>query len=155
MVAKQGDVALLQDPVAKAMLSSTTPARLAYCWLDGSPRVVPIWFHWSGEELVFASPPKAPKLKALRKNPKVAITIDGNDFPHKVLLVRGTAKVEMVQGIAPEYAASARRYFGEEQGKAWVEQVGTMVSEMGRITVRPEWVGILDFVTRFPSALSA
>jgi hypothetical protein len=153
-MAKQGDVALLKDPVAKQLLSSTVPARLAYCWLDGSPRVVPIWFHWNGEELVFVSPPKAPKLKALRKNTKVAITIDDNAWPHKVLLVRGTAKVEMVKGIAAEYAASAKRYFGEEQGKAWVEQVGSMVSEMGRVAVRPEWVGILDFQTRFPSALS-
>ena len=154
MANKQGDIALLNDPVAESLLKSTIPARLAYNWLDGTPRVVPIWFHWDGKEFVLASPPKAPKLKALRKNAKVALTIDDTAFPHKVLLVRGTAKVEMVKGVAPEYAASARRYFGEEQGKAWVEQVGSMVSEMGRVASRPEWVGIIDFETRFPSALS-
>ena len=49
-----------------------------------SPRVVPIWFHRNGRELVTASPPKAPKLKALANNPKVAITIDDNTFPHKI-----------------------------------------------------------------------
>lgn len=155
MATRQGDIALLHDPVAEVLLSSTIPARLAYCWLDGAPRVVPIWFHWNGEEFILGSPPKAPKLKALRKNPKVAITIDDNAWPHKVLLVRGSARVDMVKGVVPEYAASAQRYFGEEQGKAWVAQVGSMVSEMGRIAVRPEWVGILDFETRFPSALSA
>ncbi len=69
--------------------------------------------------------------------------------------VRGTARVEMVQGVVPEYAASARHYFGEEQGNEWVEQIGGMVTEMGRVAIRPEWVGILDFETRFPSALSA
>ena len=26
---------------------------------------------------------------------------------------------------------------------------------MGRIAIRPEWVAILDFETRFPSAMSA
>jgi hypothetical protein len=155
MANKQGDLALLQDPVAEGLLTSTIPARLAYNWLDGTPRVVPIWFHWNGSEFVMASPPKAPKLRALSKNPAVALTIDGTDFPHKVLLVRGTARVEMVKGIVPEYAASARRYFGEEEGKAWVEQVGSRFSEMGRVAIRPEWVGILDFETRFPSALSA
>ena len=43
---------------------------------------------------------------------------------------------------------------GSEQGKAWVKQLRSMIPEMVRITVTPEWVGLLDFQTRFPSALS-
>jgi hypothetical protein len=39
MAAPQGDVALLQDPVAQALLNSREPARLAYSWTGGSPRV--------------------------------------------------------------------------------------------------------------------
>jgi hypothetical protein len=30
-----------------------------------------------------------------------------------------------------------------------------MISDMVRITIAPEWVGLLDFETRFPSALSS
>ncbi len=150
---EQGDVALLNDQIAQDLLKSSIPARLAYNWLDGTPRVVPIWFHWDGRDFVLGSPPRAPKLKALRRNPKVALSIDDNAYPHKVLLVRGTAIVEMVPGVVPEYALAAERYFGQEQGKAWAAQMGSMVTEMGRIAVRPEWVGILDFETRFPSAL--
>jgi hypothetical protein len=115
--------------------------------------VIPIWFHWNERELVLATPPKAPKLKALAKNPKVALTIDDNNFPHKVLLVRGTARLETVTGIVPEYAMAAERYFRSQQGKAWVEQMGTMIQSMVRITITPEWAGLLDFQTRFPSAL--
>ena len=48
---QQGSRELLNDPVASALLSSVNPARLAYTWTDGSPRVVPIWFHWTGEQL--------------------------------------------------------------------------------------------------------
>lgn len=51
MATSQGDIALLNDPVAQELLHSTVPARLAYTWLDGTPRVVPIWFHWNGEEV--------------------------------------------------------------------------------------------------------
>src|SRR3984957_16463447 len=111
MPVKQGDLGLLQHPASQELLASKIPARLAYVWMDGSPRVVPIWFHWNGQEIVMASPPKAPKLKALAKNPKVALTIDNNEFPHKVLLVRGAASLEQVKGIVPEYAACADRYF--------------------------------------------
>ena len=155
MPIQQGDLGLLEHPVSKELLLSTIPARLAYVWPDGTPRVVPIWFHWTGRELVLATPPKAPKLKALAHNPKVSLTIDDNQFPHKVLLIRGTARLESVDGIVPEYAAAAERYFGREQGQAWVNQLRGMITSMVRITVTPEWVGLLDFRTRFPSALSA
>jgi PPOX class probable F420-dependent enzyme len=155
MPTKQGDTALLNDPIAQELLRSTIPARLAYVGSDGAPRVVPIWFHWNGEEIVLGTPPTAPKTKALRQNSKVALTIDTDAWPHRVLQIRGTAKVETVDGVVPEYAAAARRYFGEEQGQAWVEQMGKMFSQMARISVRPEWVGILDFEKRFPNAIEA
>src|SRR5271169_6254477 len=132
MPVTQGELQLLQHPAAKELLASKIPARLAYVWTDGTPRVVPIWFHWSGREFVMATPPKAPKLKALAKNPKVALTIDDNNFPHKVLLVRGTARLQSVEGVVPEYAIAAERYFGAEQGKAWVEQLRGMIPSMMR-----------------------
>lgn len=155
MKTAQGDLGLLKHPVAQELLHSKIPARLAYVWTDGTPRVVPIWFHWNGRELVLATPPKAPKLKALAASPKVAVTIDDNSFPHKVLLIRGTSHIERVNGIVPEYAAAAERYFGKEQGSAWVAQVRGSMTSMAKITITPEWVGLLDFQTRFPSALSA
>ena len=153
MPAKQGGLELLENPISQELLQSKIPARLAYVWTDGSPRVIPIWFHWNGREIVMATPPKAPKLKALAKNPKVSLTIDNDSFPHKVLLVRGTAHLQTVEGIAPEYASAAERYFGPAAGQAWVEQLRGMVPSMVRITIKPEWVGLLDFQTRFPSAL--
>ena len=153
MPVKQGRLELLRHPASQELLESKSPARLAYVWTDGTPRVVPIWFHWNGQELVLATPSKAPKLKALAKNPKVALTIDDNTFPHKVLLVRGTAKMQPMTGVVPEYAQAAERYFGVQQGNAWVTQLGSMVQEMVRITITPEWVGLLDFQTRFPRAL--
>jgi len=122
MATKQGGLALLTDPVAQELLRSTSPARLAYVWRDGTPRVVPIWFHWSGKEIVLGTPPRAPKVRALSPNAKVALSIDGNTWPYKVLQIRGTAHVETVSGVVPEYALAAERYFGTEQGRAWVKQ---------------------------------
>jgi hypothetical protein len=148
----QGSLELLDDPVAEALLTSVNPARLAYNWTDGSPRVVPIWFHWTGDQFVFGTPPKAPKLKALAADPQVALTIDDNAWPHKVLLVRGHAAIDLLDDVVPEYALSAARYFGPEQGPAWVATLQGM--PMARVAVTPNWVGILDFQTRFPSALT-
>jgi hypothetical protein len=151
---REGELHLLQDPVATELLSSRQLARLAYTWTDGTPRVVPIWFHWDGRAITMGSPVKAPKLRALERSPQVAVTIDdSSSWPYKALLVRGDATVEILDSTTPEYDAAARRYFGEEQGEAWVSSLRG--APMARISVEPRWVRVLDFVTRFPSALSA
>ncbi|MFN8472982.1 MAG: pyridoxamine 5'-phosphate oxidase family protein [Anaerolineae bacterium] len=154
MTTKQGDLSLLNDPVAQQLLQSTNPARLAYVWKDGTPRVVPIWFYWNGKEVVLGGPAAAPKVEALQQNPHVALTIDdASTWPYKELVIRGTASVEIVDGVPAEYAAAAERYFGPEQGKAWAGQVGQMSPQAYRIKITPTWVGIIDFETRFPSAI--
>lgn len=156
MPTKQGDVTLLNDPVAQKLLQSTIPVRLAYNWSDGTPRVVPMWFHWNGEQIILAGPPTAPKMKVLAQNSKIALTIDDKDWPYKVLLVRGTVQVEMVKGLVPEFVASAKRYLGEEGSEGFLEMYRNMFPEENpRITVQPEWVGILDMETRFPSSYQA
>ncbi|MCC6936350.1 MAG: pyridoxamine 5'-phosphate oxidase family protein [Thermomicrobiales bacterium] len=152
---RQGDLALLNDPIAQQLLHSNNPARLAYLWHDGTPRVVPIWFHWDGKAIVVAGPPDAPKIEAIRTQPQVALTIDdASSWPYRVLSIRGTAEVDIVDGVAPEYDAAARRYFGEEQGSNWVQMIDQIMAQTGRVRVHPTWVGILDFETRFPEAVA-
>lgn len=144
---------LLEEPIARELLESQQLAHLAYTWTDGAPRVVPIWFHWNGRAVVMGTPVRAPKVHALQRNPRVALTIDdGREWPYKALLLRGDASVEIVDDVTPEYVASARRYFGDEQGEAWAGSLRGM--PMARVTVEPTWVELLDFVTRLPSALA-
>jgi len=154
MPSSQGDLSLLQNPQVQALLQAAIPARVAYNWTDGTPRVVPIWFHWNGEAFVLGTATASPKVKAITQNPRVALTIDEEGFPPRVLMARGNAAVEIVSGLLPEYEASAVRYLGEEQGRGWIGQATQMFPQMARITIRPDWVGFLDFQTRFPSAIA-
>jgi hypothetical protein len=62
-------------------------------------------------------------------------------------------QVTKVVGVCAEYTEAAERYFGPSRGAAWVSGFPPDV-EMWRIAVIPEQVRILDFETRFPSALS-
>jgi hypothetical protein len=153
MPTRQGGLDLLDDPVAQGLLASPTPARLAYTWTDGTPRVVPILFHWNGRQLVLGTPPDAPKTKALRDGTKVAVSIDTDTMPYKVLQIRGTVRTDLVDGITPEYEATAMRSLGDDAGRAWLETLRTICPRMMQIFVTPEWVAILDFERRFPSAI--
>ena len=100
------------------------------------------------------TPGRAPKLRALRDGDAVAVTIDSDDFPYKGLSIRGDVRLEPVSGVAAEYSAAVCRYFGAEGGAAWIAQLPAGM-KMWRIRVRPQEVRILDFETRFPSALSS
>src|SRR5690348_3497082 len=156
MATRQGDVALLDDPVAQQLLNAPIPAQLAYTWTDGTPRVLPIGFHWDGTQIVMGTPVDAPKMKALTRQPKVALTINSYEFPYKVLCVRGTVSIDKADSIIPEYASMTRRCFDAQGAEAWLSNVEAMLPAMGgmfRLALTPEWVGILDFEQRFPSAI--
>src|SRR5947209_3059681 len=89
---------VLNDPLAQELMASRIPARVAYTSLDGSPRVVPLGFHWNGEQFVICTVPDSPKVRALAAQPQVALTIDTDTFPPHVLLVRGNASLETIDG---------------------------------------------------------
>ncbi len=86
--------------------------------------MVPICFHWNGAGVVMGTPVRAPKLKALAARPDVAVKIDDEgSWPYKALLLRGTVEVEMLDDVSPEYAASIRRYLGDEFAEGWLAGV--------------------------------
>lgn len=153
MSTKQGDVGLLHNPIAQHLLQSASAAHLAYLWRDGTPRVVPIGFHWNGQEIVLATPTDAPKTKVLTNGSHVAVSIDEDSSPPKVLLIRGTVSINRVEGIAPEFAAMIRRTMSQEDAQAYLARAARLYPHMVRICVHPDWVGILDFETRLPSSL--
>lgn len=156
----QGDLGLLETDQARQLLASSIPARLAYIALDGTPRVVPTWFHWNGSEVVMVTYTAGPeigirhpasRIAALRARPDVAVCIDTEPFPPTSLTIRGQVEVTEVQGIAPEYTAAAHRYLGDDAAPAMLAAVDQPGTVQARITLRPGWVGLLDFATRLPS----
>ena len=153
MEAKRGDLTLLSHPVARALLQATIPARLAYIARAGTPRVVPMPFHWTGEEVVLSCWPDDPKVAAIRAHPQVALSIDTAEPPFRVLQIRGTATVTTVDGVSSEMAAASIRYMGQEAGQAWVEQATRLSPQTVRIAIRPAWVDVLDFETRLPGGM--
>jgi hypothetical protein len=48
-------------------------------------------------------------MRVLPVDSKVALTIDGDEWPYHALFIRGTAHTETVDGVTPEYATSAQR----------------------------------------------
>jgi hypothetical protein len=146
---------VMADPVAQELLRSPLLAHLAYCSADGFPRVVPIGGVWNGEAFVVCTAAKAPKVAALRRDPKVSFTIDTEVAvqPPHILLVRGTASVDIVDGVPDEFLEASRKGLPREQWDAFEAQSRGFYPQMARIAIRPAWAKVLDFETRLPVAV--
>lgn len=130
--------------------------RLSYVAGDGTPRVVPIAFTWNGSTIVLCTTPNAPKVAALRRNPTVALTIDTEVHPPKILLLRGDVELDEVEGIPEEYLQMNGSYeMTAEQRVEWEREVRSLYPSMVRIVVTPTWAKLIDFEETLPSAVEA
>ena len=132
---------------AQELLSSTSAAHLAYIGKDGTPRVIPVGFFWTGDQFVISTATTAPKVTALAARPDVALSIEGGNTPDqaRALSIRGQASVEIVDGVVPEYLAAARKSMGAEAAAEFEQNVRGMYDQMARIAITPRWVRFYDF----------
>jgi nitroimidazol reductase NimA-like FMN-containing flavoprotein (pyridoxamine 5'-phosphate oxidase superfamily) len=93
---------VLNSPISQELLARDL-TRLAYVAKDGTPRSIPIGFTWNGSAVVMCTAKNAAKVQALRHNPVVALTIDTEEHPPHILLIRGRAELDVVEGIPDEY----------------------------------------------------
>ncbi|MER7504969.1 pyridoxamine 5'-phosphate oxidase family protein [Nonomuraea pusilla] len=145
---------VLNRPASRELLARDL-TRLAYIAKDGTPRNVPIAFTWNGSEIVMCTSKNAPKLPALRRNPMVALTIDTEVHPPKILLIRGRAELDAVDGIPDEYLQMNGSYqMTQEQRVEWEAEVRSLYHDgMVRIVVTPTWAKLIDFETTLPTAV--
>ena len=145
--------AILNLPISQELLARDL-LRMAYVAKDGTPRNVPIAFTWNGSEIVVCTPKNAPKLLSLRRNPEVALTIDTEVHPPKILLIRGRAELDVVDGIPQEYLEMNGTYkMTAEQRVEWEAEVRSLYDGMVRIVISPTWAKLIDFETTLPSAV--
>jgi hypothetical protein len=81
------------------------------------------------------------------------VSIDTDGQPPHVLLVRGTAAVEIVDGVPDEFLEASRKSLPRDQWSQFDAQSRSIYPQMARITITPEWAKILDFETRVPRAV--
>ena len=138
---------------AQELLASTSAAHLAYIGTDGTPRVVPVGYFWTGAEFVIST--------ALSARPDVSLAIDAGNTPSgaRALSIRGRASIEIVDGVVEEYLAAARKSMGADAAAEFEQNVRAMYGRMARIAITPHWVRYYDYgagrMPRFLQELAA
>jgi len=85
------DVSLRRRPEAEAALRDDPVVWLSSIQSDGRPHLVPVWFHWDGEQILAFSKPRARKVDNLRDEPRVMLAIGTPGPEFEVELIEATA----------------------------------------------------------------
>ena len=143
---------ILNDAVTTDLVARQPIMQIAYATADGSPRAVPVGYLLRNNAFLFFTIPTSDKVAALRRDPRIALTVD--DYPPPCcLLVRGTAELREEDGIPDEYLEASSRTMPEDQHAGFEEQVRALYDSMVRVVVTPTWVRLNDFQRTAPKAV--
>jgi PPOX class probable F420-dependent enzyme len=77
---------------------------------DGTPQPNPVWFLWTGQEVLVFSEPTAVKLRHLARNPHVALNFNTDAHGGSVAVITGRAEVASEPVTDGERDAFAAKY---------------------------------------------
>jgi PPOX class probable F420-dependent enzyme len=102
---------------ARALIESATVATVATINSDGSVHLSAAWVGLDGDEIVFATLPDQRKLRNIRRDPRVALTLLSDRVNQwglrEYLVVEGTARITE-GGAAERLQQLAHTYLGPE-----------------------------------------
>jgi PPOX class probable F420-dependent enzyme len=90
-------------------------AHLATVGADGGPQVTPVWVDFDGTHIRFNTAKGRVKDKNLRRNPKVALSIQDPDDPYRYMQVRGRVAEISEQGADAHIDALAKKYINQDK----------------------------------------
>jgi PPOX class probable F420-dependent enzyme len=90
-------------------------AHLATLMPDGSPQVTPIWIDYDGEFILFNSALGRQKDRNIRRDNRVAISIQDPDNPYRYLQIRGKVIEITETGADAHIDKLAFKYLGVEK----------------------------------------
>jgi hypothetical protein len=100
---------------------------------NGEPQVNPVWFEWDGEFIKFSQTTTRQKYRNVRRDPRIAISVQDPDDPYRYVEIRG--RVERIEDD-PDKAfinKMAKKYLGLDE-YPWSQQGEQRVV----VYVRPE-----------------
>jgi PPOX class probable F420-dependent enzyme len=109
----------VSDNVALAkysdILTKKAFAALATVGPDGTPQVTPVWVDFDGTHVRFNTARGRVKERNLRRNPKVAMTVQDPDNPYRYVQIRGRVVEMTEQGADAHIDALAKKYLGQDR----------------------------------------
>jgi PPOX class probable F420-dependent enzyme len=99
----------------KDLLSKVAFAQLATVMPDGAPQVTPVWFDYDGNYLRINSAKGRVKDKNMRRNKRVALSVQDPDNPYRYFAAQGEIAEITEEGANEHIDALAKKYLGKDK----------------------------------------
>jgi PPOX class probable F420-dependent enzyme len=99
----------------KDLFGKVAYANIATVMPDGSPQVTPVWFDYDGDYLRVNSAKGRIKDKNMRRNKRVALSIQDPDNAYRYLAVRGNVEEITEEGADAHIDSLAKKYLGKDK----------------------------------------
>jgi PPOX class probable F420-dependent enzyme len=115
------------------VMAGTLTGKLAVTRADGRPHVTPIWFVLDGDDIMLNTGAGTVKGKALRRDPRVCLSVDDQKPPFSFVVIDGVAELSEDVGELRRWAtAIGGRYMGADRA----EEFGARNAVPGELLVR-------------------
>ena len=121
-----------------ALLRETSTCYIATLMKDGSPQLTQVWVDTDGEHVVINSVESHLKVRNLRRDPRVAVTVSDPEHPRRYFQVRGRATittegaVEHIEKLSQKYNGGPYPWYGgRDQVRVIITIEAEKVSGMG------------------------
>ena len=115
-------MAKLSEDELVRFLDEAQVAHLVTLRLNGKPHVAPVWYVWDGSRAVVMAGQDAIKVKNIRRNPAVSLSIAAAQRPYHYVIIEGLATVTR-DDLERQVRRICVRYDGPERGEAFAREL--------------------------------
>ncbi|ADG96732.1 putative F420-dependent enzyme [Segniliparus rotundus DSM 44985] len=121
-------------PEVRAFLEEgTRTGVVAWAGATGQPYAAPVWFVVEQDVLLFTTMADSAKAKAMRRDPRIALTAQLSEPPYAYVQVRGIAElIEDLAEVRRVATLAGGRYMGQDRAEEFGERNG----QPGEVVVR-------------------
>lgn len=102
-------------PAVRELLSARNMAHVATLMSDGAPHVSPVWITVVGDRLAIFSTQAHLKIRNLRRDPRIGISVCDESNPYRAVIIRGRVVEEIEDERAIEIMDEmSNRYVGQD-----------------------------------------
>ena len=114
--------ARLSTDALEAFLAEPHVADLVTLREDGSPHVAPVWYAYEGGRFLVFTGTSAVKVRNIRNDPRVAVSVATDDGPYRYVLLEGMATLidRDLEGVTERICV---RYRGPDRGMAYAREL--------------------------------
>lgn len=100
---------------AKALIDSKAFAHVATINKDGSPQVSPVWVERDGDTVIINSEQKRLKVRNLKRDPHVSLSIQDTTNPYSYVEIRGKVLEVTTEGGFEGIDRLGKKYMGVDK----------------------------------------